>query len=199
MHPIKAIPTIYKGIRFKSRLEAAFAAFLDSMNIKWQYEPQSYVVNSYIAIGGKVGAARRMIHYLPDFQLPELKIFVETKASNMAGIFWEDIGLPFFEDTLQKQNNVMIVSHTAAFLIDTLWASDETLHQFATNIGECPADEIWLGMCPECDKWNILSNEGDHSCRACGCYEGDKGHWPSHRSFIDEWTAWQQQMKERSA
>jgi len=38
MH-IKAIPTKYKGIQFRSRLEAKWAAFFDLMNWKWQYEP----------------------------------------------------------------------------------------------------------------------------------------------------------------
>jgi hypothetical protein len=35
----KAIPTKYKGIQFRSRLEAKWAAFFDLMNWKWQYEP----------------------------------------------------------------------------------------------------------------------------------------------------------------
>ena len=36
---IKAIPTKYKGIQFRSRLEAKWAAFFDLMEWKWQYEP----------------------------------------------------------------------------------------------------------------------------------------------------------------
>lgn len=36
---IKAIPTKYKGIQFRSRLEAKWASFFDLMNWKWQYEP----------------------------------------------------------------------------------------------------------------------------------------------------------------
>jgi hypothetical protein len=34
-----AIPTKYKGIQFRSRLEATWAAFFDALNWKWQYEP----------------------------------------------------------------------------------------------------------------------------------------------------------------
>ena len=41
MH-IKAIPTKYKGIQFRSRLEAKWAAFFDLMNWKWQYEPRDF-------------------------------------------------------------------------------------------------------------------------------------------------------------
>lgn len=34
-----AIPTEYKGIRFRSRLEAKWAAFFDNVGWKWNYEP----------------------------------------------------------------------------------------------------------------------------------------------------------------
>ena len=37
--PIKAIPTEYKGIRFRSRLEARWARMFDLMNWQWDYEP----------------------------------------------------------------------------------------------------------------------------------------------------------------
>jgi hypothetical protein len=36
---IKAIPTYYKGIRFRSRLEAKWAATFDAMQFTWEYEP----------------------------------------------------------------------------------------------------------------------------------------------------------------
>lgn len=34
-----AIPTVYKGITMRSRLEARVGAFLDSYNLLWAYEP----------------------------------------------------------------------------------------------------------------------------------------------------------------
>lgn len=36
---VKAIPTEYRGIRFRSQLEARWAAFFDSMGWVWAYEP----------------------------------------------------------------------------------------------------------------------------------------------------------------
>lgn len=36
---IKAKPTLYKGIEFRSRLEARWAAFFDLLGWKWEYEP----------------------------------------------------------------------------------------------------------------------------------------------------------------
>lgn len=38
-YSIKAIPTKYGGVIFRSRLEARWAAFFDLVGWKWQYEP----------------------------------------------------------------------------------------------------------------------------------------------------------------
>lgn len=54
---MKAIETIYKGYRFRSRLEARWAVFFDAVGIKgWQYEPQGFELSSG--------------PYLPDFWVP---------------------------------------------------------------------------------------------------------------------------------
>jgi hypothetical protein len=65
---IKPIETHYAGHRFRSRLEARWAVFFDTLGIKWQYEPQGYTV----------GPAKRP--YLPDFYLPKLECVVEVKG-----------------------------------------------------------------------------------------------------------------------
>jgi hypothetical protein len=36
---MKAIPTTYRGIQFRSRLEATWAAFFDAAGWQWEYEP----------------------------------------------------------------------------------------------------------------------------------------------------------------
>lgn len=61
-----AIETIYKGYRFRSRLEARWAVFFDSAGIEWQYEVQGYEVDGY--------------RYLPDFYLPKDECWVEVKG-----------------------------------------------------------------------------------------------------------------------
>lgn len=68
---MKAIPTKYKGITFRSRTEAKWAYFFDLLGIAWQYEPEGYDLNG--------------LWYLPDFLLWSLdecfdnRIFVEVK------------------------------------------------------------------------------------------------------------------------
>jgi len=39
IYEIKAIPTTYAGVNFRSRLEARWAAFFDLCGWKWDYEP----------------------------------------------------------------------------------------------------------------------------------------------------------------
>ena len=59
--PPKGRETIYKGIRFKSRLEADFAGFLDRIPAEWKYEPVCFAADR---AGGQ-------IQYLPDFWVLE--------------------------------------------------------------------------------------------------------------------------------
>jgi len=38
-YTISAHPTMYRGVRFRSRLEATWAAFFDELRWQWEYEP----------------------------------------------------------------------------------------------------------------------------------------------------------------
>ncbi len=42
---IPAKPTIYKGIQFRSRLEARWAKFFDEFGMSWQYEPYVFQID----------------------------------------------------------------------------------------------------------------------------------------------------------
>ena len=74
---IKAIETVYAGCRFRSRLEARWAVFLDAMGIAWQYEAQGYELNDRLG----VMRADTAIYYLPDFWLPEFNLHAEVKGA----------------------------------------------------------------------------------------------------------------------
>ncbi|MBN2498270.1 MAG: hypothetical protein JXR96_27005 [Deltaproteobacteria bacterium] len=59
------IPTEYRGIRFRSRLEATWAAFFDRLGWRWEYEPDN------------------LPGWLPDFALAGARgpVFVEVKPT----------------------------------------------------------------------------------------------------------------------
>lgn len=54
MQTYAAIPTTYKGVNMRSRLEATWAAFFDLLGVEWQYEPvdlQGYIPDFIISLG----------------------------------------------------------------------------------------------------------------------------------------------------
>lgn len=65
MKTIKAIETRYKGYRFRSRLEARWAVYLDALNESWEYEKEGYSLASGC--------------YLPDFWLSRMGVWLEVK------------------------------------------------------------------------------------------------------------------------
>lgn len=73
MDDIGAIPVTYSGVLFRSTLEADWAATLDSLCIKWQYEPE----------GLKLPSGRL---YRPDFYLPQIATWLEVKGPHSLGL-----------------------------------------------------------------------------------------------------------------
>ena len=63
---LKPIETQYNGYRFRSRMEARWAVYLDAVGIEYVYEPEGYDLSD-------AG------WYLPDFWLPQVNMFAEVK------------------------------------------------------------------------------------------------------------------------
>ncbi len=53
---LKPIETIYNGYRFRSRLEARWAVFFDTLGIEYEYEPEGFELGDGV-------------RYLPDFRI----------------------------------------------------------------------------------------------------------------------------------
>lgn len=70
---IKPIETIYKGYRFRSRLEARYAVFFDALGIKYEYEKEGFDL-------GKTG------YYLPDFWFPDTDTWAEVKGKEFTDV-----------------------------------------------------------------------------------------------------------------
>ncbi len=66
MGEITPLETRYKGYRFRSRIEARWAVFFDTLGVRYEYEPEGFDL-------GPAG------WYLPDFWLPKQRCFVEIK------------------------------------------------------------------------------------------------------------------------
>lgn len=64
--------TQYAGVRFRSRVEAAWAGFFDDQGIAWEYEPERLVGNGY--------------EYRPDFRIGDAAIWVEVKSATVIDV-----------------------------------------------------------------------------------------------------------------
>lgn len=77
--PHAAIETRYKGYRMRSRGEARWAVYFDSLGIYWDYEVEGFDLTKASVVGAtELGA------YLPDFWLPQVKMWAEVKAGEFS-------------------------------------------------------------------------------------------------------------------
>jgi hypothetical protein len=65
----RAIPTRYKGCLFRSRNEARWAVFFETMGIRWTHEAEGFRIPNYSG-------------YLPDFYVEEWHSWVEIKSGD---------------------------------------------------------------------------------------------------------------------
>ena len=87
---IKPIETYYDGYKFRSRLEARWAVFFNTVRTPYQYEPEGFDLG--------------LTWYLPDFFLPELGTWVEIKP----------LPLPFDEFGDVRDKGSILTIHTQA-------------------------------------------------------------------------------------
>jgi hypothetical protein len=62
-------PTFYAGTKFRSRLEASWAAHFDARRMPWNYEPEGFILSDGT-------------WYLPDFYLPTARAWAEVKGDH---------------------------------------------------------------------------------------------------------------------
>jgi hypothetical protein len=130
---IQAKPTEYAGVHFKSRLEARFAEWLDTIPTKWEYEP-----------------VWEWGSYRPDFLISDLHLYVEIKPKAKLKelyIFSNEIEAcqhPFICIDKADRERWVLLEHNAAF------AGGLQLFQATINIQqvECSNGEkrpaLWL-------------------------------------------------------
>ena len=97
---IRAIETRYNGYRFRSRLEARWAVFFDTLGIRYEYEPEGFDLSRLAGKdygwtdGGAPGEDAQIrfdrwykalgdtpVRYLPDLFIAEWNTYVEIKPA----------------------------------------------------------------------------------------------------------------------
>lgn len=148
---MRAIKTKYKGVLFRSKLEAQWAKFFDAIAMPWIYEPEGYVFEDGTT-------------YLPDFFLPDSKQWFEVKGV-MSNKDMHKIKMLCIES---GHDVVIGYSDGELSMIDMF---------FAEFNGGQPEEYSWgsinINKCTQCGKLSFMNNVGSYTCQCCGAYDGD--------------------------
>lgn len=155
---MKAIDTEYKGFRFRSRLEARWAVFMDAMGVKYEYEREAYDLDG--------------LFYLPDFWLPEIKAHLEIKPENPTPIEWEKA------ERLAKHSKLpvyIMVGQLSCPDADRNWDQEESQATLIITLDDGSVGEdyhyIWC-ECSTCHRCE-LQFDGRADRIRCGCKKSD--------------------------
>lgn len=177
---MKAIETIYKGYRFRSRLEARWAVFFDTLGVKWEYEKEGYDLDG--------------VWYLPDFWLPEQECWFEVKGDKKAVEYCGD-NYNLYQSFSGQLGPLVVFTDTDIDISGTKFILDD--HE--SNGGFTVADVNWY-HCPEfgfqlslrCSyRCTVFTNGYDDKVKVCAsCNVGkDTQHDAHHPRLIAAYTA----------
>ena len=156
MSGIKAIQTQYSGWNFRSRIEARWACFLNSLNMSFGYEVEGY----HLSQGDTV-------MYLPDFIIrppsPNPDYFLEIKGSRKQ----------INDAALEKAKRLADLSGLKVYLLfGEVWSPDDGGEEESALLFEPGNDQIqygyWWCICPVCSIIG-LSVEGRADLLPCHC------------------------------
>jgi hypothetical protein len=161
---MKPIETIWKGFRFRSRIEARWAVFYETLGIRWEYEKEGFDLGSGVL-------------YLPDFYIPHLNCWVEIKGEKIGGCATKC-------ETLAELSgqNVYIFYGT---IRDNLEHPNGNV--FFGDCGGVWDGYYWWCECNQCGKFGI-EFEG-RSDRICHHSKNDNGYNPHSPALLKAYAA----------
>lgn len=166
----RGIPTTYRGILFRSRVEARWAAAFDRMGWLWEYEPidlDGYIPDFLVSMGG----ARILIeikHSPDESELDRAKDKIEASGWHGEAVVLRD----YLDDT----------------------SSEPVIGWFGeVEVGPDGEQFAWgearAFRCLSCGEISILASDGSWRCRGCGV-DGGNSHVGSVEGSMAEIWAW---------
>lgn len=104
----------------RSTYEVKCSEYLDSLNIRWEYEKCPYLIRGF-----KKG--RKVRYYYPDFYLPSLNLFLEVKSEFYYNLGKEEVELKISE--MEKMGNKVLL------VMEEELKSLESFSKFLKNYG----------------------------------------------------------------
>lgn len=152
-YDIRSKITKYGGVVFRSKEEARWAVFFDSLGVKYEYEPfYSEVETGCISV-----------NYLPDFYLPKQEMFIEVKPGKPFGI--ENIkAAAWCKDV--SEIVVLFNLNPPTDKLENGWLF------FYPNISKVTMimKSYWWGECPKCGHVDIAEYA---SITSCECFDAN--------------------------
>ena len=154
---IRPLETQYNGYRFRSRLEARWAVFMDCLDIKYSYEPEGFDLGE----GG---------WYLPDFYLFQQEMFLEIKPYR------------HYDDWPEMKKQMLLNMGTGKMVV-MLCGEPGPVEPYSLGNsynGWIPGDPSYYWcQCPACGSLGIQfdgrSARNNHK-KDCTALTGDKGY-----------------------
>lgn len=177
--PFKAHPTTHAAARFRSRLEAKWAAFFDHAGWEWEYEP--------FDLDG----------WVPDFLLRGSKenILIEVKPIEWTGdsVRQQIADRRDLSKACRPDREVLILG---AYPLGTLSCSGWQPWPFAIGCWATPVegedarhwfDEACLTTNPDDGTWDVAALNGSYHNRLSGHYDGNLENSPHHDDIRRAW------------
>lgn len=156
---IPAIPTEYKGITFRSKLEAKYAKAFDKLSIPWLYEEVNFEFSDGTC-------------YAPDFYFPESRQFFEVK-----GIMTTN-DLQKIENLARTGNDVVVGNGKGDLIYYEFYPEN---HDFALW-----KDMIYVRECQECHTRYFMCEYGAWNCHNPNCPGDDHPKYNPYITGIDQ-------------
>jgi hypothetical protein len=149
-----AIPTLYNGVKFRSRLEARYAAFFDELDWRWKYE------------------ALELDSYLPDFLIlfEKRPLLFEVKG--------------FDEELRAAQLKIEMSGWDGDSLIACGDVDGQTIGHVNIAHPELRTwEEADVFFCINCGRVAVAAGGGSWRCRHCGAREGHVGSYDPEEAW----------------
>ena len=165
-----AIPTMYQGQLFRSRLEARWASFFDSLGWEWEYEPidlKGYIPDFVLRFHKPL-----LVEVKPDMELEGLR--KHTSKIDLSG--WEGEALIVGSCLFTVEEGPQAVPLSGSEKSNTACLGltlDIALAKENNSRGPWLWNEATFQHCTHCKKFSFIDSNLSWHCRTSGCYDGD--------------------------
>lgn len=149
-----SIPTRYRGIRFRSKLEADWARVFDRLGLRWEYEKEGHYFGDTF--------------YLPDFWLPASRQFVEVKGVWDEAATLKASALVTHNPKRPHLDQCPDVPLVVCEPYGNFWGWGRNEYRRFDRI------DLELAQCGSCRGWWFFDADHGWHCQCCGAHRGRK-------------------------